>query len=118
MENPITAALEISAIGFSLLLLALAAFYALIALMTLAPRRKHANPQVQAAHKDTVEQSVESVLAAAAAAVALARAQAEDARPSGVQPLLHEGQVQAPSAWWVLHHQRNLTHLSIPRRKR
>jgi hypothetical protein len=107
VENPLVAALVITAIGMSLLFLALLLFYGLL---TLATRQRQSRPPSGppvAATKGPSHAGQEMMYQAAALAVALARAEAEQAS-SLVSAPPGPTDLQIPSQWWSLHHQRRL----------
>jgi Na+-transporting methylmalonyl-CoA/oxaloacetate decarboxylase gamma subunit len=123
VESPIAAALVITAIGMTLLFLALAFFYGLMALMTAVVKDR---PAVRAPSTEQEEGPGEAVpaghgadalLRAAAIAVAVARAEAEQGFNLVGIPA-QEGTAAADllSPWWALHHQRQLALHSDRRR--
>ena len=104
MENVLVIALIITAIGMTLLFLALTFFYGLLTLATRVFRDRA--PAQDRAVEEPGEQ--EAVLLAAALAVSLARAEGEaSASPVG-QFVLEENQAMVPSAWWTMHQQHSL----------
>jgi Na+-transporting methylmalonyl-CoA/oxaloacetate decarboxylase gamma subunit len=131
-EHPLAAALAITAIGMTLLLLALLFFYGLMAAMTGALRRPGArsagrerSPVAGAAAPASAAEPLPgasartAALQAAAAAVALARAAAErgaPGRPSRSNP--EETGARDVSSWWSMGHQRRLAGGSVPKRSR
>ncbi len=95
--------LVITAVGMTLLFLALAFFYGLLSLLTAAIQDRSREPERNAATEPAEE---EARLQAAALAVALARAEAE----LTASPTTGEATASLPvSPWWALHHQRRLT---------
>ncbi len=104
MENPILAALSISLLGMPLLFLALAFFYGLLRVLTsgLQDRLAETGPPESEGEKPAGD---EALYRAAAVAVALARAEAEAAT---AHIDLGSGEGGPVSAWWSLHHQRQL----------
>ena len=125
MTGSIGISLGITAIGMTLLFLALAFFYGLLSFMTAAMQERRVPPPAgrQAAEGLPAVGAAEGAPGktrrrAAAIAVALARAEAEAAatRPAtGSSDPQAENQV---SAWWSLHHQRAMVQQSGTRRQR
>lgn len=115
MDNPIAAALIISALGMPLLFLALAFFYGLLSLMTSAIGERQA-PPARPVKLETAPAEDQVLLQAAALAVALARAEAESTSIPGPVGVEGEAVSQHVSPWWTLHHQRQLTSGRNPRR--
>jgi hypothetical protein len=110
LERDLVAALVISAVGITLLFLALALFYGLLVLLA-AVFKGQASAGVGGPEPAGQEpESADAMLQAAAIGVALARADAErppslDLVPSGeAAPGSH-----SVSPWWALHHQRQVT---------
>jgi Na+-transporting methylmalonyl-CoA/oxaloacetate decarboxylase gamma subunit len=107
LESSLATALAITAIGMSLLFLALALFYGLLTLMMRIASRQSSHPaSVAIEGKSTGEEKPEDLLRAAAIAVALARAGAGPGSDSNLAP----GVASRPqlNPWWVFHHQRSL----------
>jgi hypothetical protein len=103
MDNPLIVSLIVSGIGMLMLFLALAFLYGLMYLMTaLIKERTEAEEQEARIRKRQ----------AAVIAVALARAEL-DLSPIGA-PRAEEA--AGVSAWWALHHQRQLA-LNTPTRR-
>jgi hypothetical protein len=116
--------LGITAIGMTLLFLALAFFYGLLSLMTSVMQDRRLPPEPQAAGRRKAAQGLQAAKElesdraaaeagpglvrrrAAAIAVALARAEAAATGPAPRPPAPQEA--GPASAWWALHHQRRL----------
>ena len=116
MDNSLLVALLISAVGMTLLFLFLVFFYGLLALLAAVFKDKPTTGTEPKAEEEgmgdgkgpAVPEDV--VLRAAAVAVALARAEAEGTSRSGAQAASEEAADGPPmSAWWSLHHQRQIT---------
>jgi len=109
--------LMISAVGMSLLFLALASFYGLLWLLTSAIRERGRGPE--GAAEERVEPAGDgALLQAAAVAVALARAEAEMTGGLTTAPAPDAAAASLPvSPWWVLHHQRRLAPAGNGRRR-
>ena len=109
------ASLVVTAIGMSLLFLALLLFYGLL---TLATRQRQSRPPaepLEVVEEGPSHAGQEMMYQAAALAVVLARAEAEQtssllSAPPG------QSDLQLPSQWWSLHHQRRLAR--YPNRQR
>ncbi len=102
--------LSISAVGMSLLFLALAFFYGLLLLLTSVVRDRGVEPGC-ATEKGAEPAQDEALLQAAAIAIALARAEAEMA------PSPDAAALPLPvSPWWALYHQRRLASPTNARR--
>jgi hypothetical protein len=123
MENPLVTVLMITALGMSLLFLALAFFYGLLAGM--ARGLKDRDLTLQGERALPTEGAGEegpslaaAGLQAAAVAIALARARVQAPQGGGGAGLQVEGSggARAPSAWWSLHHQRRLASRTSHRR--
>jgi Na+-transporting methylmalonyl-CoA/oxaloacetate decarboxylase gamma subunit len=114
MDNPLVTVLMITVLGMGLLFLALAFFYGLLSGMArgLKERDRPARQQPARPAAGSGEEEAQSWeaarLQAAAAAIALARARVQAAQPGPLVHLEGVGGSQAPSAWWSLHHQRQL----------
>lgn len=115
MDDSLVQVLIISAAGMTLLFLALAFFYGLLALVTSVARDRFAG----SAAPTEAGVETEATLRAAAIAVALARAEAEQ-RPIPAGERLEGGAVAdgLVSPWWALHHQRQVASNSTMRRIR
>jgi hypothetical protein len=105
LEQDLIAALVISAVGITLLFLALALFYGLLVLLA-AVFKGQASADVGGPEPERAD----AMLQAAAIGVALARAEAEqppslDLAPSGEAT----AGAHSVSPWWALHHQRRVT---------
>jgi Na+-transporting methylmalonyl-CoA/oxaloacetate decarboxylase gamma subunit len=113
LENGLLVALAVSGLGMLLLFIALAILYGLMYLMTSVVR----DPDAAAVHAGPEEQRVpggkEAATRAAVVAVALARARQEPS-PAGVlaggEDMGADAQRLEVSAWWTLHHDRQLAH--------
>lgn len=103
MDNALIIALIITAIGMTLLFLALTFFYGLLSLATRLFRERAPAPAVDVDLGEPDGQ--EAALLAAVLAVSLARAEG-DALPKGGAGI-EERPSAWPSAWWTLHQQRN-----------
>lgn len=115
MGESLKVVLMISAVGMTLLFLALAFFSGLLSLLTAAIRDQSPGPERAAAEPAEDEM----LLQVAALAVALARAESElTTSPTGASV---RGEAAAPlpvSPWWALHHQRQLAFHANTRRPR
>jgi len=107
VENVLVIALIITAIGMTLLFLALTFFYGLLSLATRV-FQDHA-PDPGAVVEEENSDDREAALLAAALAVSLARAQGEKNAAMTGLPVM-DSPSMLPSAWWTLHqhHNRNL----------
>ena len=105
MENGLVVSLAVSGLGMLLLFIALVILYGLMYLMTSVLRDPGAAPVRARPEEQRVPGGKEAAIRAAVIAVALARARQEPS-PVGVPPG-GEGEV---SAWWALHHDRQLIH--------
>ncbi len=109
MNSPLMTTLLISGIGITLLFLALGLFYGLLSLLMRLAEGRHSGGE-GAVPDEPEPVGDEAMLQAAAIAVALARAQAEQTAgplaPAGMAPLSSPA---IASAWWTLHHQRQLS---------
>ena len=117
MDQDLIAALVISAVGITLLFLALALFYGLLVLLA-AIFKGHASAGVGGPESASPEpETADAMLQAAAIGVALARTDAE--RPPSLD-LIPSGEATAGShsvsPWWALHHQRQVTQKPSSRR--
>lgn len=123
MEDTLPVALGITAIGMTLLFLALGLIYGLLALLTAVVRDPSAavEPADVAAAVGTAAAASNGRGAArqraAVAAVALARAEAE-AGPVEVVSGSDRGDVASAGGWWALHHGRRLAAPPSPWRGR
>jgi Na+-transporting methylmalonyl-CoA/oxaloacetate decarboxylase gamma subunit len=119
VEHPLTTSLSITAIGMTLLFLALVLFYGLMSLMMSVLNRAQAGQGAADPHAGPKHNA--AALRAAAVAVALARAEAEaeQERASWSSPTkVDMTAASAPSAWWTLHHHRQISSPSQLRRAR
>jgi len=107
LEQPLVVVLVVSAIGMTLLFLALAFFYGLLSLMASVVKDRPSVPESPA--EGGVAGEREAMVRAAAIAVALARAEAEGhaGTAGGLAGWAPRGG-PGVSAWWALHHQRQL----------
>ena len=107
MENALNVALIITAMGMTLLFLALALFYGLMSALTAVIRDRLRQHHPQAEGSERAEE--EPMLQAAAIAVALARAEVESGfEGTGSSWREEEVSDRQVSSWWMLHHQRQL----------
>ena len=121
MENLFVVSLVVSGLGMLLLFIALAILYGLMYLMTAVLRDRTAAPGQAEPEGQRVAGGEEAADRATVIGVALARARQEQS-PVGV-PAMGEGtgadaQRLEVSAWWALHHDRQLTHRPNTRRNR
>lgn len=121
MENLLVASLVVSGLGMLLLFIALAILYGLMYLMTTVLRDPTAAPVQSEPEGEQVAGEEEATHRAAVIGVALARAR-QALSPVDV-PAMGEGtgadaQHLGVSAWWALHHDRQLTHKPTTRRTR
>lgn len=111
MENAFVVSLVVSGLGMVLLFTALAILYGLMYLMTKVLRDPSAIPVQAGSEEHRVSGGTESAHCAAVLAVALARARQESS-PVGVPVAGEGGETEARrlevSAWWALHHERQL----------
>jgi Na+-transporting methylmalonyl-CoA/oxaloacetate decarboxylase gamma subunit len=112
------AALIITAIGMTLLFLALAFFYGLMALMTAAVKDRPASRTPAVQQDETPgETALDVLLQVAAIAVSVARAEAEQEFELVGTVVQDEAAASGLlSPWWALHHQRQLALYSHRRR--
>jgi Na+-transporting methylmalonyl-CoA/oxaloacetate decarboxylase gamma subunit len=117
VDHPLVTALTITAIGMTLLFLALVFFYGLMSMMmSLLHRHQTGQDTVEAPASYASDAMAKQ---AAAIAVALARAEIEqDEASHGSSPRASVGAMLIPSQWWALHHQRRVTAASGLRRTR
>jgi len=111
MDNPIAISLVVSGLGMLMLFLALALLCGLMYLMTAFVKDRPEADEAGGKRQETGSEKRR----AAVIAVTLARAEQEWTIPSSVP---HIGAGGAVSAWWSLHHQRQLTLNLRPRRGR
>jgi hypothetical protein len=116
LDNSLLPVLIISVVGMTLLFLFLAFFYGLLALLAAVFKDKPAAGTEPITEKEGTGDGKgpagleDAVLRAAAVAVALARAEAEEISMPGTQAAFEEAADGPPvSAWWSLHHQRQIT---------
>jgi Na+-transporting methylmalonyl-CoA/oxaloacetate decarboxylase gamma subunit len=114
LENSLVTALGLTAVGMTLLFLALAFFYGLLSLM-MAVIKDHPSQTASTGELDAEPGEQDLLLQAAAIAVALARAEAEQGLPLAGLPA-HDESAGLVSPWWALHHQRQLALSSKARR--
>jgi hypothetical protein len=110
LNQDLVAALVISAIGITLLFLALLLFYGLLALLTSVFKGQPSADGGGAATAIPEPEGAATRLLAAAIGVALARAVAEQS-PS-LDPISDReaaAGIDSISPWWALHHQRQVT---------
>jgi Na+-transporting methylmalonyl-CoA/oxaloacetate decarboxylase gamma subunit len=125
LDNSLLTALIISLVGMTLLFLSLILFYGLLLLLAAVFKDRPATLPPQAAEaKDTGDRERhegqdEALIRAAIVAVALARAEAEVVtRPAVVVAPEGAAAGRPVSAWWSLHHQRQITTNPDTRRSR
>jgi len=125
LDESLRVALIISAIGMTLLFLSLVVFYGMLTLLAAVVKDKPPTAtQEPAGTSGMIDRAVddgqaETKLRAAAVAIVLARAQAgEGAGPPGVDATEGVAAGQPVSAWWSLHHQRQITVSPDVRRNR
>jgi Na+-transporting methylmalonyl-CoA/oxaloacetate decarboxylase gamma subunit len=116
LNNPLVTSLSITAIGMTLLFLALILFYGLMSLMMSVMQSRSVAAESAGAEAEPDED--EAFLRAAAIAVALARAETEQAGDgAGIPVGTERATAPAASTWWTLHHQRQLAPFSSARRR-
>jgi hypothetical protein len=117
LDQDLIAALVISAVGITLLFLALALFYGLLVLLAVI-FKGHASTGIGGPEPASPEpETADAMLQAAAIGVALARADAE--RPPNLDLIPSReatGGYHSVSPWWALHHQRQVTQKPSSRR--
>ena len=125
MDNSLLVALLISAVGMTLLFLFLAFFYGLLALLAAVFKDRPSTHKEQAVGSKGmgdgtgIEGLEDAVLRAAVVAVALARAEAEGySSPGAAAGSAEAADDSQASAWWSLHHQRQVTTNPGSRRSR
>jgi hypothetical protein len=125
LDNSLLAALIISVVGMTLLFLFLVFFYGLLALLAAVLKDRPSSTTEQAARNEEtgdgkgLDGQEDAVLRAALVAVALARAEAEEYASPGVMADSEKAAGDSPvSAWWSLHHQRQITTNPGTRRSR
>lgn len=104
MDNVLVIALIITAIGMTLLFLALTFFYGLLTLATHVFQDRAPEPGADVEEEQAEEQ--EAALLAAALVVSLARAQGERSAAPTRLPVV-DSPSMLPSAWWTQNQQRN-----------
>jgi hypothetical protein len=116
LDQDLIAALVISAVGITLLFLALALFYGLLVLLSALFAGK-ASPRVESEPVELEPARPDAMLQAAAIGVALARAEAERT-PNLVSVPSAEATAggHGVSPWWALHHQRQISQRPDSRR--
>jgi Na+-transporting methylmalonyl-CoA/oxaloacetate decarboxylase gamma subunit len=116
VDNPLVTSLSITAIGMTLLFLALILFYGLMSLMMSVMQGR--STAAESAEAEAEDGGDEAVLQAAAIAVALARAEtAQPGELGGISVEVEGTTAPAASTWWTLHHQRQLGPFSSARRR-
>jgi Na+-transporting methylmalonyl-CoA/oxaloacetate decarboxylase gamma subunit len=113
LENGLVVSLAVSGLGMLLLFMALAILYGLMYLMTTVLKDPGAAPAHAGPEEQRIPGGKEAATRAAVIAVALARDRQEPS-PVGV-PVTGDStgvDAQRPgvSAWWTLHHDRQLAH--------
>ena len=112
MENSLVVSLAVTGIGMLALFLALALLYGLMYGMTALIRERPKagdgeRGSMGVGEKETAEEDGAMQRRAAAIAVALARAECELCA-TGLPGVEDSASPRAPSAWWALHHSRQL----------
>jgi hypothetical protein len=117
LDQDLIAALVISAVGITLLFLALALFYGLLVLLAVVFKGQASAGVGGPEPAGPEPERADAMLQAAAIGVALARADAERASSREFVPC-GEATAGSPSVspWWALHHQRQVTEKSGSRR--
>ena len=109
MDQDLIAALVISAVGITLLFLALALFYGLLVLLAVVFKGQASVGVGGPEPAGPASETADTILRAAAIGVALARTDAE--HPPNLD-LIPDGDATAGSRsispWWALHHQRQV----------
>ena len=125
MNNSLLMALIISAVGMTLLFLSLVVFYGLLTLLAAvvkdrpSTRSQKKTPRVGPGDMPAVDEQKDNLLQAAAVAIALARAEAKEGTSHGAAVIPAETAADQPvSAWWSLHHQRQISANPDARRSR
>lgn len=125
MDNSLLAALIITVVGMTLLFLFLVFFYGLLALLAEVFKDRPSTTTEQAAGREGMgdrrglDWQEDAMLRAVVMAVALARAEAEQDSGPGAAADSEEVAADLPvSAWWSLHHQRQITTNPGSRRSR
>lgn len=117
MDQDLVAALVISAVGITLLFLALALFYGLLVLLAAVFKGRASAEGGGSEPSGPGPERADAMLQAAAIGVALARAEAD--QPAGLNLVpSEEASAAAPSVspWWALHHQHQVRHRPESRR--
>ena len=115
MDNSLVTVLVISAIGMSLLFLALVLFYGIISLLATVTRDRSTAPAgIPAGEEEQREVSADRMLRAAVVAITLARAQAQGKTASSFSWASGNGDL---TPWWSLHHQHRLAGKGKTRRR-
>jgi Na+-transporting methylmalonyl-CoA/oxaloacetate decarboxylase gamma subunit len=113
LENLFVVSLIVSGLGMLLLFIALAILYGFMYLMTTVLRDPTAVPVHAGREEPRASGGQESAYRAAVIAVALARARQELSAvgvPATGESTGADAQRLGVSAWWALHHERQLTH--------
>lgn len=125
MNNSLLTALIISAIGMTLLFLSLVLFYGLLTLLAALVKDSPSSVTRQTAKSvgiadgEAKDGQKEALIRAAAVAIALARAEAEEGSSLGAMVIPADVAADQPvSAWWSLHHQRQVNLTPSGRRSR
>jgi hypothetical protein len=115
LDDSLLTALIISVVGMTLLFLALVFFYGLLALLAAVFKDRPSTSTKQAAGKEGtgdgqgLDGQEVAMLRAAVVAVTLARAEAEEYSGPGAVADSEDSAADLPvSAWWSLHHQRQV----------
>jgi Na+-transporting methylmalonyl-CoA/oxaloacetate decarboxylase gamma subunit len=115
LNNSLLTALIISAIGMTLLFLSLVVLYGLLTLLAAVVKDGSSSVMRQTAKRkgtadgEAHDEQKDTLIQAAAVAIALARAEAEEGAGLGTIVIPAEAAADQPvSAWWSLHHQRQI----------
>jgi hypothetical protein len=109
LDNSLFIALGITAIGMTLLFLALAFFYGLLSLMMVVIKDRPTHQAMLAGEQREEPDEGGELLRAVAVAVVMARAEAEQiAVLTGALATDEAGSSESVSPWWALHHQREV----------
>jgi hypothetical protein len=117
LDPDLVAALVISAVGITLLFLALALFYGVLLLLAAIFEGRASADVADPEPASPEPEKADAALQAIAIGVALARARAEQTASLDLVPG-EEAFAAAPgvSPWWTLHHQRQVSHRPEARR--
>jgi Na+-transporting methylmalonyl-CoA/oxaloacetate decarboxylase gamma subunit len=125
LNNSLLMALVISAVGMTLLFLSLVVFYGLLTLLAALVKDRPSSVTEQTAKRvgtgdgKANDEQKDALIQAAAVAIALARAEAGEGSGFGALAIPAEAAADQPvSAWWSLHHQRQISVTQGGRRSR